>query len=157
MKRQNLDCYDYCKTALDEKTLSEDEMKNKLPKRKGPWTEKAKFRYARKTNNSCMWKRSYTWHIISTSGSTVLGGSTVRGSFMHKFTTLKHWNAIFSQVRGKPDFQLNVTRQLRIFFKGFSRCQSNRLDLDYLTHGKKQGKRGMLYNIFLEIYIWLVN
>ena len=39
-------------------------------------------------------------------------------SFMYKFTTLKHWNAIFSQVRGKPDFQLNVTRQLRIFLKG---------------------------------------
>ena len=51
LKRQNLDCYDYCKTALDEKTLSEDEMKNKLPKRKGPRTEKAKFRYARKTTN----------------------------------------------------------------------------------------------------------
>ena len=29
LKRQYLHCYDYCKTALDEKTLSEDEMKNK--------------------------------------------------------------------------------------------------------------------------------
>ena len=28
LKRQHLHCYDYCKTALDEKTLSEDEMKN---------------------------------------------------------------------------------------------------------------------------------
>ena len=28
LKRQYLHCYDYCKTALDEKTLSEDEMKN---------------------------------------------------------------------------------------------------------------------------------
>ena len=28
LKRQYLHCYDYCKTELDEKTLSEDEMKN---------------------------------------------------------------------------------------------------------------------------------
>ena len=43
MKRQNLDCYDYCKTVLDEKTLSEDEMKNKLPKKKGPEQRKPSF------------------------------------------------------------------------------------------------------------------
>ena len=65
LKRQYLQCYDYWKTVLEGKTLSEDEMKNKgtawkrtatsaTTENKGPWTEKTKFIYVRKTKiNSC--------------------------------------------------------------------------------------------------------
>ena len=65
LKRQYLQCYDYWKTVLEGKTLSEDEMKNKgsawkltatsaTTEKKGPWTETTKFIYARKTKiNAC--------------------------------------------------------------------------------------------------------
>ena len=65
LKRQYLHCYDYWKTVLEGKTLSEDEMKNKgtawkrtatsaTTENKGPWTEKTKFIYVRKTKiNAC--------------------------------------------------------------------------------------------------------
>ena len=54
MKRRYSHCYDYSKTALalDEKTLSEDEMSNvDTAKRKAPLAEKTKFIYAGKTEN----------------------------------------------------------------------------------------------------------
>ena len=54
LKRRYSHCYDYSKTALalDNKTLSEDEMSNvDTAKRKAPLTEKTKFIYAGKTEN----------------------------------------------------------------------------------------------------------
>ena len=76
MKWQYLHCYNYCKTALEGKTLSEDEMKNKgtaqkqtvtcATTKKKPWTEKTKSIYAWKTKNYCMWKR-LTESVIDTS------------------------------------------------------------------------------------------
>ena len=65
LKRQYLHYYDYWKIVLEGKTLSEDEMKNKgtawkltatsaTTEKKGPWTEKTKFIYVRKTKiNAC--------------------------------------------------------------------------------------------------------
>ena len=65
LKRQYLQCYDYWKTVLEGKTLFEDEMKNKgtawkrtatsaTTENKGPWTQKTKFIYVRKTKiNAC--------------------------------------------------------------------------------------------------------
>ena len=49
LKRQYLHCYNYCKTALNEKTLSEDEMKiegtatSAITEKKGPEQRKLSF------------------------------------------------------------------------------------------------------------------
>ena len=58
LKRQYLHCYDYWKTVLEGKTLSENKIKNKGTAWKrtatSATTEKTKFIYARKTKiNAC--------------------------------------------------------------------------------------------------------
>ena len=71
LKRQYLHCYDYCKTALDEKNCPRTKWRIKelvesklrlarLLKRKRPWTEKTKFIYARKTKK-LMYAKTTNW------------------------------------------------------------------------------------------------